>query len=120
MHGDDEPYGSVQRVELFDRFPRTALLTDVVGIMNRAATEDVARPSGRSSAGCCGRGRRRPRATSRSSNILDDWVGRDAPRLDANDDGLYDEAGPVIMDAALAADRQRRDDARCSAISSTT
>ena len=22
MHGDDEPYGSVHRVELFDRFPR--------------------------------------------------------------------------------------------------
>jgi hypothetical protein len=21
MHGDDEPYGSVQRVENFDRFP---------------------------------------------------------------------------------------------------
>ncbi|HEY8094321.1 MAG TPA: hypothetical protein VID93_11075, partial [Acidimicrobiales bacterium] len=31
-------------------------------------------------------------------DILDHWVGRDAPRLDANGDGLWDEPGPVIMD----------------------
>src|SRR5262249_53828299 len=36
MHGDDEPYGSVQHVELFSRFPRRVRLTDDVGIMNRA------------------------------------------------------------------------------------
>ena len=30
MHGDDEPYGSVQRVELFDKFPRRVKLTDDV------------------------------------------------------------------------------------------
>ena len=44
MHGDDEPYGSVQRVENFDRFAPDVVLTDVVGIMNRAATEDVRSP----------------------------------------------------------------------------
>ena len=44
MHGDDEPYGSVQRVELFDQWPKKARITDVVGIMNRAATEDVRSP----------------------------------------------------------------------------
>ena len=32
-------------------------------------------------------------------DLLDDWVGRDAPRLDADYDGNYDEAGPTIMDA---------------------
>jgi hypothetical protein len=32
-------------------------------------------------------------------DLLDDWVGRDAPRLDADNDTYYDEAGPVIMDA---------------------
>ena len=32
-------------------------------------------------------------------DILDDWVRRDAPRLDADVDGLYDEPGPAIMDA---------------------
>ena len=44
MHGDDEPYGSVQRVELFDQWPKRAQITDNVGIMNRAATEDVRSP----------------------------------------------------------------------------
>ena len=32
-------------------------------------------------------------------DLLDNWVRRDAPRLDADGDGLYDEAGPTIMDA---------------------
>src|SRR4051794_4021943 len=36
MHGDDEPYGSVQRVELFDKWPRRPRITDVASIMNRA------------------------------------------------------------------------------------
>ena len=40
MHGDDEPYGSVQHVELFNRFPAKTRLPDVVSVMNRAATED--------------------------------------------------------------------------------
>jgi hypothetical protein len=31
-------------------------------------------------------------------DILNDWVRRDAPLVDADDDGLYDEPGPVIMD----------------------
>ena len=43
----------------------------------------------------------RPRAARDQQivDLLDDWVDRDAPRLDADNDGLYDEAGPVIMDA---------------------
>ena len=44
MHGDDEPYGSVHRVELFDQLPDTVELADVVSVMNRAATEDVRSP----------------------------------------------------------------------------
>ena len=31
--------------------------------------------------------------------ILDEWVTRDAPRLDADLDGAYDDAGPTILDA---------------------
>jgi hypothetical protein len=33
-------------------------------------------------------------------DLLDNWVSRDAPRLDADEDGFYDDPGPVIMDAA--------------------
>jgi acyl-homoserine lactone acylase PvdQ len=100
MHGDDEPYGSAQRVELFDGFPRHALLTDVVGIMNRAATEDIRSPVWPIISRVLRSG---PAPGSRDQqvvNLLDDWVRRDAPRLDVDDNGLYDEAGPAIMDAA--------------------
>ena len=44
MHGDDEPYGSAHRVEMFNRFPQAVKITDDVGIMNRAATQDVRSP----------------------------------------------------------------------------
>ena len=69
-------------------------------VMNRAATEDVRSPVwpvvSKVLHGGAGAERARPR---RSSSILDDWVRRDAPRLDADNDGLYDEPGPAIMDA---------------------
>jgi acyl-homoserine lactone acylase PvdQ len=100
MHGDDEPFGSVQHVELFDKFPKRVRITDNVGIMNRAATEDdrslvwpVVSQVLRSG----------PAPNARDQQVvdlLDDWARHDAPRLDANGDGFYDDAGPVIMDAA--------------------
>ena len=31
-------------------------------------------------------------------DLLDDWASRDAPRMDADDDSVSDEAGPAIMD----------------------
>ena len=98
MHGDNEPFGSVQHVELFNQWPKHARITDNVGIMNRAATEDdralvwpvVSRVLHTGAA---------PSARDQEVvDILDHWVGRDAPRLDANGDGLWDEPGPVIMD----------------------
>src|SRR5207237_919739 len=100
MHGDDEPYGSVQRVEMFNRWPALVHITDNVGIMNRAATQDVRSPVWPVVSRVL---RTRPAPTPRDDQVvslLDDWVGRDAPRLDVDGDGFYDEAGPVIMDAA--------------------
>jgi acyl-homoserine lactone acylase PvdQ len=98
MHGDDEPYGSVHRVELFDQWPRLARITDNVGIMNRAATEDVRAPVWPIVSEVLSSG---PAPSARDEQVLallDDWVGRDAPRLDADLDTTYDEAGPTIMD----------------------
>jgi acyl-homoserine lactone acylase PvdQ len=100
MHGDDEPYGSVHRVELFDKWPRHALLTDNVGIMNRAATEDVRSPVWPVISRVLRTGPAPSARDRKVVDVLDDWVARDAPRLDADEDGLYDEAGPAIMDAA--------------------
>ena len=100
MHGDDEPYGSAQHVELFDQWPRRPQLTDVVGIMNRAATEDGRSPVWPVISRVLHTG---PAPSARDQEVvdlLDDWVARDAPRLDADGDGLYDDPGPAILDAA--------------------
>ncbi|MEO8605154.1 MAG: penicillin acylase family protein [bacterium] len=99
MHGDDEPYGSVQRVELFDRFPPQAQITDNVGIMNRAASEDVRSPVWPLVSRVLRTGTAPSPLAQQVVDLLDDWVDRDAPRLDADNDTFYDEAGPVIMDS---------------------
>jgi acyl-homoserine lactone acylase PvdQ len=99
MHGDDEPYGSVQRVEMFNRFPLAPQITDNVGIMNRAATQDTRSPVWPIVSRVLRTG---PAPTPRDQqvlDILDDWVNRDAPRLDADADTFFDESAPVIMDA---------------------
>jgi hypothetical protein len=98
VHGDDEPFGSVHRVELFDKFPSSVKLTDVVGVMNRAATEDVRSPVWPVISRVLQTGPAPSARDQQVVDLLDDWVRRDAPRLDANDDRLYDEAGPAIMD----------------------
>ena len=99
MHGDDEPYGSVHRVETFNKWPKRARITDNVGIMNRAATGDVRAPVWPVISQVLQGG---PAPTPRDQqvvDILDDWVSRAAPRLDADNDTYYDEPGPAIMDA---------------------
>jgi acyl-homoserine lactone acylase PvdQ len=99
MHGDDAPFGSAHRVELFDQWPRQPTLADTVSVMNRAATEDV-RSVVWPVVSRVLRGGIAPSALAdRTVAVLDDWVARDAPRLDADLDGDYDDAGPVISDA---------------------
>jgi acyl-homoserine lactone acylase PvdQ len=99
MHGDDEPYGSVHRVELFGGWPRRPHLTDDVGIMNRAATEDVRAPVWPVVSRVLRTGRAPNPRAQQVVDLLDNWVRRHAPRLDADNDGLFDDAGPAIMDA---------------------
>ncbi len=99
MHGDDTPFGSVHRVELFDKFPKKVDLADDVSVMNRAATEDVRSPVWPVVSQVL---RGSPAPNTRDAQalaVLDDWVQRDAPRLDANGDGTNDDAGAPIMDA---------------------
>ena len=99
MHGDGSPYGSVHRVELFDQFPDQVDLAGVVGVMNRSATEDVRSPAWPVVSEVL-RGGDPPNALAGEVvDLLDAWVADDAPRLDADDDGFNDEAGPTIMDA---------------------
>ncbi len=98
MHGDGTPFGSVHRVELFDQWPRHPTLADTVGVMNRAATEDVRSPVWPVVSRVLHTGPAPSALADRTVDVLDDWVARDAPRLDADLDGDYDDAGPVILD----------------------
>jgi acyl-homoserine lactone acylase PvdQ len=99
MHGDDAPFGSAQRVELFDQWPRHPTLADTVSVMNRAATEDVRSLVWPVVSRVLRSGAAPSVLADRTVAVLGDWVARDAPRLDADLDGDYDDAGPVISDA---------------------
>jgi len=99
MHGDDEAYGSIHRVELFDKFPKDITLADDVSVMNRAATEDVRSPVWPTVRAVLGTGPAPNALDAQVVAMLDAWVADDAPRLDADLSGQYDAAGPTLMDA---------------------
>jgi acyl-homoserine lactone acylase PvdQ len=99
MHGDDNPYGSVQRVEVFDQWPSAVTLADTASVMNRAATEDVRSPVWPVVSEMLHRGQAPNATAAQALAVIDEWVQRDAPRLDADLDGKNDDAGAVILDA---------------------
>ena len=67
--------------------------------MNRAATEDVRAPVWPVVSQVLHTGPAPNALDAQVLATLDDWVSRAAPRLDADDDGTFDDAGPTIMDA---------------------
>ncbi len=99
FHSDDTPHGSVTRVELFDPFPGRIDLAGLVGVMNRAATEDLRSPVWPVVSEVLHGSDAPSPLAAQVVELLDTWVAEDAPRLDADDDGFYDSAGPTIMDA---------------------
>ncbi len=99
MHGDGEPYGSIHRVELFDQFPAQVDLAGVVSVMNRSATEDVRSPVWPVVSEVLRGGDAPNPLAGEVVDLLDAWVADDAPRLDADEDGFYDDAGATILDA---------------------
>ncbi len=100
MHGDDQPFGSVQHVELFYRFPRRGVtLANDVGVMNTAATGDDRALVWPVVSKVLHTGAAPNALAAQVVAVLDDWVQRAAPRVDADNNGQYDDAGPTIMDA---------------------
>lgn len=99
MHGDDTPFGSIHRVELFDQFPRHVTLADDVSVMNRAATEDTRSVVWPVVSEVLHGGPAPSPLDAQALEILDAWVEDDAPRLDADGNGQNDDAGAPIMDA---------------------
>jgi hypothetical protein len=110
MHGDGNQYGSVQRVENFDKWPDQVDLAGVVGVMNRAATEDIRSSVWPVISEVLGGGDAPTNLAAQAVALLDEWVADDAPRLDADDDGFDDSAGPLLLDeifdAVVAAVRE--------------
>jgi acyl-homoserine lactone acylase PvdQ len=98
MHGDGEQFGSVHRVENFDQWPDTIELADVVSVMNRAATEDVRSTVWPVISEVLAGGPPPSELAGEVVALLDEWVADDAPRLDADEDGLSDSSGPLLLD----------------------
>ncbi len=99
MHGDDTPFGSVHRVEMFDQFASKVTLAGDVSVMNRAATEDTRSIVWPVVSEVLHGSAAPDSLDAKVVSLLDRWVHDDAPRLDADNNGLYDSAGPTIMDA---------------------
>jgi hypothetical protein len=86
-------------VEVFDQWSSDVTLAETVGIMNRAATEDVRSPVWPVVSQVLRTGPAPSSTAAQALDVLDEWVTRDAPRLDADLDGKNDDAGAVILDA---------------------
>ncbi len=101
MHGDGNQYGSVHRTEAFDQWPDETELADVVGIMNRSATEDTRSTVWPVISEVLATGDAPSELAAQAVELLDAWVEDDAPRLDADDDGFHDSAGPLLFDTVF-------------------
>ncbi len=97
MHGDNQSYGSVQRVEIFQPFPEEAELADVVGVMNRAATQAIDSLVWPVVSDVLEGGEPPSDLAAAVVEELDSWLEDAAPQVDADDDGENDHAGPAII-----------------------
>ena len=101
MHGDGEHYGSLQRVSMFDQWPRNVDIVDVVSVMNRAATEDWRSTKVWPLIRAVLAGSAPPDGlTGQSVLLLDSWLAAGGDRLDRDLDGQVDDPGAAVMDAA--------------------
>ena len=99
MHGDGNQYGAWHRVENFDQWPTDDIeLADVVSVMNRAATEDTRAPVWPTISDVLQGGDAPSDLAGQVADLMDAWIADDAPRLDADDDGDHDQAGPLLID----------------------
>jgi acyl-homoserine lactone acylase PvdQ len=101
MHGDDQHLGMVQHVSLFGPFPRRPRINDVVGVMNKAATQDVTGavvwPVIRA---MLGRARAPDGNTARAVKLIDNWVRNGAPTTGSPPGGPIPFAGAALLKAA--------------------
>jgi len=96
MHGDGNLYGSWHRVENFDQWDEDATLAEVVSIMNRAATEDTTSSVWPVVSEVLAAGEAPSPLAAEAVAMLDAWVADDAPLLDADEDGDWDDPSARI------------------------
>ena len=95
-------YGSVQRVELFKGLKRRNRLHDVVGVMNRAATQDLVAVEVWPTIRRVLAGGPAPDArTQQAADLVTQWTRSGGSRLDRDLDGKVDAAGAAVLDAAF-------------------
>jgi acyl-homoserine lactone acylase PvdQ len=101
MHGDDAHYGSVQHVELFGPWPKHPHINDVVGVMNKAATQDATGvlvwPIIRA---MLRRGHAPDTQTARAVALIDAWVRHGAPTVGSPLGGPIPFGGAALLTAA--------------------
>ena len=110
MHGDGTLYGSWHRVENFDQWDEDQELAEVVAVMNRAATEDTTAPVWPVISAVLAEGDAPSELAAAAVELIDAWVADDAPQIDGDEDGDWDQAetriyqsifGP-ILEAAVS------------------
>jgi acyl-homoserine lactone acylase PvdQ len=102
MHGDDEHFGSIHRVEMFDGFPSKPKLTDVVGIMNKAATQDLFGSNVWPVVSqMLAKGKAPDKATGDAAKLVDSWAKKGAPRLGSPPGGPIPDPGAAVAAAAF-------------------
>lgn len=95
-------YGSVQRSELLDTLPPRPRLEDVVGTMNRAATQDLRAVRVWPAIARVLSGGPAPSETAaRAAGLVSAWSARGGSRLDRDGDGRIDDPGAAVLDAAF-------------------
>ena len=83
-------------MENFDQWPDDTELADVVSVMNRAATEDTEALVWDVILDVLAGGDAPSEMAADAAALLEAWVADDAPLLDADDDGDYDEPAALL------------------------
>ena len=98
---DQFSYGPVQRVDLFGGLGAKPTLERVVGVMNRAATQDLRAAKVWPQVAAVLAATRPPDGrTAQAAALVTEWQRSGSSRLDRDLDGKIDAAGAAVMDAA--------------------
>ena len=94
-------YQSVHRNDLFKGFKRRNRLHEVLGLVNRAATQDLrAVEVWPVIAAVLGGGPAPDERSARAVELVNAWVARGSSRLDRDLDGRVDDPGAAVLDQA--------------------